>query len=74
MSGPMQNLVKIQALARAMREDAMVKLRLARNVSTADGGLHRIVDADIHHPQCLVDNCRPSCPIRIAKGTLEMMR
>lgn len=43
------------------------------DISTAELALKKIQEAGIHHGQCVVDNCRPSCPIRIAAETLRII-
>ncbi len=39
----------------------------------AHHALRRITQNNTHHQQCILDNCRPACPIRIATEAMEAM-
>lgn len=43
------------------------------DLSTAIAALSRIKDSGVHHSQCLLDNCRPTCPIRVAGEALKIV-
>lgn len=45
--------------------------RLMMDIRTTEVALKAIVNADIHHPNCVLDNCRPSCPIKLALAALK---
>lgn len=57
----------LDEIRRTLIGEAIIKLRM-------HSALRRIAANRVHHPQCVLDNCRQACPIRIATEALGRMR
>ncbi len=59
-----QSRISLQQLMDTIKKQTIAGMRMHK-------ALNAIVAHNVHHPECVMDRCRQSCPVRVALETLH---